>query len=55
MTDYNDYMYDYNESDAKALTEDEMQDLMDRMYKYYVQDSVKGSLGQDYNEVKEDE
>ena len=50
--DYSDltgYMYDYD--DAKVLSHDEMQSLMDQMTEGF----VKGSLGQDYSEVKEDD
>ena len=51
--DYSDltgYMYDYD--DAKVLSHDEMQSLMDQMTEGF----VKGSLGQDYSEEsKKDE
>ncbi len=50
--DYSDltgYMYDYD--DAKVLSQDEMQSLMDQMTEGF----AKGSLGQNYNEEKDDE
>ena len=53
--DYSDmtgYMYDVDVMhDAKVLSHDEMQSLMDQMTEGF----AKGSVGQSYNEVKEDE
>jgi len=50
--DYSDltgYMFNYD--DAKVLSHDEMQSLMDQMTEGF----IKGSLGQDYSEVKDGE
>ena len=48
-SDLTGYMYNYD--DAKVISQDEMQSLMDQMTEGF----VKGSLGQDYCEEKDGE